>query len=478
MNNKRYWPFIVVIVLLVVTLAGFWWKYEKLENSLESKNQKENQVDSWPQLEKVKQAYDIITSNYVERIDGQQLTEGAIKGMLGELNDPYSVYMDEETSSQFQQTLDSSFQGIGAEISLMDGKFIIVSPFKNSPAERSGIKPGDEIIRINNKDVKGMELYDVVSLIRGKIGTKVTIDIKRSGNDQPIPFLVERDEIPIETVHTDIKKVKDKKIGYIQITSFSEHTAEDFLIGLKDMEEDKMDGLLIDVRGNPGGLLTSVQEILKEFVTNEHPYIQIEERNGKKNKFFSTLKEEKEYPIAILINKGSASASEIFAGAMQEAEGYPLIGEKTFGKGTVQQPVSLGDGSTIKLTFYKWLTPKGEWIHKQGIKPTMPVQQDSYYSLQPLIVTETLRKDMNTKQVKTLQQMLDGAGYAPGRKDGYFSSKTEKAVQAFQRMHKLPVTGEVDQDVAASIQQAIVEMIKDEKNDRQLQTGLSWLAQQ
>lgn len=478
MNNKRYWPFVVVIVLLVVTLAVFWWKYETLEHSLESKDQKENQADSWPQLEKVKQAYDIITSNYVERINEQQLTEGAIKGMLGELNDPYSVYMDEETSSQFQQTLDSSFQGIGAEISLMDGRFIIVSPFKNSPAERTGIKPGDEILRIGGKEVKGMELYDVVSLIRGKVGTKVTIDIKRGGNDTPITFLVERDEIPIETVHTALKKVRDKKIGYIQITSFSEQTADDFLVGLKDMEEDGIDGLLIDVRGNPGGLLTSVQEVLKEFVTNEHPYIQIQERNGKKNKFFSTLKKEKEYPIAVLINKGSASASEIFAGAMQEAEGYPLIGEKTFGKGTVQQPVSLGDGSTIKLTFYKWLTPKGEWIHKQGIKPTMSVQQDSYYALQPLVVTETLRKDMNNKQVKTLQQMLDGAGYAPGRTDGYFSSKTEKAVQAFQRIHKLPVTGEIDRDQAAKLQQTIVKMIKDEKNDRQLQTGLSWLAQQ
>ena len=480
MKNKQFKLLIMVIILLVVTLAGLWWKYERLENTLELEHQKKKQsdLDSWSQIDKVKQAYDIITSNYVERIDEGQLTEGAIKGMLGELNDPYSVYMNEETSSQFQQTLDSSFQGIGAEISLVDGKFVIVSPFKNSPAERHGIKPGDEIIRIDSKEVKGMELYDVVSLIRGKIGTKVTIEIKRGNSDHPITFLVERDEIPIETVHTATKKIKDKKIGYIQITSFSERTAEDFSTGLKDMEEQTLDGLLIDVRGNPGGLLTSVQEILKNFITNEHPYIQIQERNGKKNKFYSTLKEKKKYPIAVLINKGSASASEIFAGAMQEAEGYPLIGETTFGKGTVQQPVSMGDGSTIKLTFYKWLTPNGEWIHKKGVKPTMPVQQDSYYTLQPLVVTETLRKDMNNKQVKTLQQMLDGVGYAPGRTDGYFNSKTEKAVQAFQRMHKLPVTGKVDRDVAAKLQQAIVDKIKNEKNDRQLQTGLSWLAQQ
>ena len=478
MKLRKYWLIILVIVLLIVAITFFGWKYNALENELESKHTQENKSDSWPQLGKVKQAYDIIVSNYVEQIDEGQLTEGAIKGMLGVLNDPYSVYMDEETSSQFQQTLDSSFQGIGAEISLMDGKFIIVSPFKNSPAERSGIKPGDEIIRIDDKEVKGMELYDVVSLIRGKIGTKVTIEIKRSDSDHAITFLVERDEIPIETVHTSIKKVRDEKIGYIHITSFSEQTANDFSSGLEELEMKGIDGLLIDVRGNPGGLLTSVQEILNLFVTKEHPYIQIEERNGKKNKFYSTLKTTKKYPIAVLINKGSASASEIFAGAMEEAEGYPLIGERTFGKGTVQKPVSMGDGSTIKLTFYKWLTPDGEWIHKKGIKPTMPVQQESYYTVQPLVVTETLRKDMNNKQVKTLQQMLDGVGFAPGRTDGYFSSETEKAVQAFQRMNKLPVTGRVDPDVAAKLQQAIMDKMKDEKNDRQLQTGLSWLAQQ
>ena len=479
MKNKPFWLLMVVVVLLTATLAGLWWKYQSLENTLEQEHQKNYQdSDSWSHLDKVKQAYDIITSNYVEPIEEGQLTEGAIKGMLGELNDPYSVYMNEETSSQFQQTLDSSFQGIGAEISLIDGKFVIVSPFKNSPAERSGIKPGDEIIQIDRKEVKGMELYDVVSLIRGKVGTKVTIEIKRGSSEHPITFLVERDEIPIETVHAAIKEVQDKKIGYIQITSFSERTADDFSKGLKDMEEQKLDGLLIDVRGNPGGLLTSVQEILKNFITKEQPYIQIQERNGKKNKFYSTLKEKKEYPIAVLINKGSASASEIFAGAMQEAEEYPLIGETTFGKGTVQQPVAMGDGSTIKLTFYKWLTPDGDWIHKKGIKPTIPVHQESYYTLQPLVITKTLQKDMNNKQVKTLQQMLDGVGYAPGRTDGYFNGKTEKAVKAFQRMYKLPVTGKVDHDVAAQIQQAVVDKIKDEQNDRQLQTGLSWLAQQ
>ena len=163
MKRKKHWLILLVIVLLITAITFFGWKYNTLENELESKSTQENKSDSWPQLSKVKQAYDIIVSNYVEQIDEGQLTEGAIKGMLGVLNDPYSVYMDEETSSQFQQTLDSSFQGIGAEISLMDGKFIIVSPFKNSPAERSGIKPGDEIIRIDDKEVKGMELYDVVS---------------------------------------------------------------------------------------------------------------------------------------------------------------------------------------------------------------------------------------------------------------------------------------------------------------------------
>ena len=476
MENKWFWPFVTAVVLLICTLAGSWWRYEYRQESQGGQAQEETK--DWGQFEKVHQAFDIIAENYVEQVEEKELTEGAIKGMLGELKDPYSVYMDAETTSQFQQTLDSSFQGIGAEINHLDGKFVIVSPFKHSPAEKAGIKPGDVIIRVDQQETDGLELYDVVSLIRGKVGTEVEVEVMRDGNTHPIKFSVERAEIPLETVHRSMKKLNGKSIGYLQITSFSEDTAADFARELSSLEDSQMDGLLIDVRGNPGGLLTSVEEILKQFITDKKPYIQIEERSGKKNQYFSYTDERKAYPIAVLMNEGSASAAEIFAAAMNESEGYPLIGEKTFGKGTVQKPVDLGDGSTIKLTFYKWLTPNGTWIHKSGIKPTIAVSQKDYYSLEPLAIEEPLEKDMNNKQVKILQKMLEGAGYEPGRTDGYYNAKTVKAVEAFQRMHQMRATGVADKGTVSSLQEEIRKLMDEEKNDLQLQAGLRWLEQQ
>lgn len=165
---------------------------------------------------------------------------------------------------------------------------------------------------------------------------------------------------------SSVKEVNGHKTGYIAISSFSEDTAKDFTSSLKQLEKKGIEGLVLDVRGNPGGYLQSVEDILKHFITKDQPYIQIAERNGDRKRYFSKLKEQKPYPVNVLIDKGSASASEILAGAMKEAGKYEVVGDVSFGKGTVQQAVPMGDGSNIKLTLYKWLTPKGNWIHKKG----------------------------------------------------------------------------------------------------------------
>src|SRR5699024_9385138 len=183
-----------------------------------------------------------------------------------------------------------------------------------------------------------------------------------------------RDTIPIETVYSSIETIDNKKTGVIEITSFSETTADDFNTELSKLEKDEIEGLIIDVRGNPGGLLDSVEEILAHFVPEDIPYIQIEDQQGKKTPYHSNLAEKKDYPISVIIDEGSASASEILAVALKEI-GYDIIGAPSFGKGTVQQAVPLGDGSTIKLTFYKWLSPEGNWINEVGVEPTVEQKQ-------------------------------------------------------------------------------------------------------
>jgi len=427
---------------------------------------------------KIEQAYELITKAYIENVDPELLVEGAVEGMLATLGDPYSVYMNEEKAKEFNRSLDSSFEGIGAEMSQVDSKVIIVSPFKNSPAEKAGLKPFDEIVAVDGQDVTGQDLYEVTSKIRGKKGTTVSLQILRKGISEPISIEVKRDEIPIETVFSEIIEQDERKIGYVMITSFAEETGKNFLRQLTDLEKEKIDGLIIDVRGNPGGLLQSVKIIAGELVPKGKPMFQIEGRNQGQEQYFSKLTEKKPYPIAVLTDKGSASASEILAAALKEAGDYPTIGETTFGKGTVQQQVDLGDKSHIKLTMYKWLTPNGNWIHGKGIKPDIYVVQPDLYHVHPLQIDQPLSKDMNNEQVKNAQSILKSLGYEPGRVDGYYSETTESAVKRFQREHNLPDTGIINEKTVGKMEKEVAEEKGKKENDRQLQMALRYFLYQ
>lgn len=480
---KRKWMALLMIGSLGLGAGGTYCLLE-WNGSGEEEQQGQVENDTGTQsveinlehLDKVGKAYDLILNSYVEEVEEEALVEGAIQGMLSTLEDPYSVYMDKETVKQFDETLDSSFEGIGAEVGMVDGKVVIIAPFKDSPAEKAGLKPHDRILSVDGESIDGLDLFEATSKIRGEKGTTVKLEIERQGLRNPLVVKVKRDEIPQITVYGEIKKQSGKDIGYIEITSFSEETGTEFKEQLKDMEKKGISGLIIDVRGNPGGLLISVEEILKELVTKEKPLYQIEKRNGEKIRFFSSLEKGKPYPVGVLTDKGSASASEILAGALQEAEGYSLIGTPTFGKGTVQQPVPMGDGSNIKLTISKWLTPNGNWIHKEGIKPDIEVKQPDIYNTHPLQLEQSLIKDMNNEQVQNAQQMLEGLGFAPGRMDGYFDDATETAVKAFQNQHGLTVSGRIDKGTASALEKAVIDEMKKEKNDLQLQTALRYIA--
>jgi carboxyl-terminal processing protease len=485
MGKKWVFPLVAVLSLITGVAGGVFVTSQSPEGSMEqllwgtnsgSDTAKKESTAANIDLSKVEQAYDLIRGHYVEKVGDKQLVEGAIQGMLSTLKDPYSVYMDQETTKQFSEILDSSFEGIGTGIDMEDGKIIIMDPYKDSPAEKAGLKPKDEVIKINGESVEGLGLYKTRLKIRGKKGTTVTLEIKRSGVPEPITLKITRDEIPLETVFSSIKEDHGKNIGYIELTSFSKDTAADFQKQLNAMEQKGIEGLIIDVRGNPGGLLDSAQKILGLFVTKDKPYLQIEQRNGDRETYYTKLKEEKKYPVVVLTDKGSASAAEILAGALNEAADYPLIGEKTFGKGTVQQAVPMDDGSNIKLTLFKWLTPNGNWIHKKGIQPTIEVHQPDYFNSHPLQIEKTFKRDITDSQIKYSQRMLRGLGLEPGRDDGYYDLKTEIAVKAFQQQADLKVTGELDRETGGKLQGAIIDKVKDKENDIQLKTALFFLS--
>ncbi|WP_062109140.1 S41 family peptidase [Bacillus niameyensis] len=476
---KRRWVMIISLCSFFLGASGvyacFTWFFP-IGGVNDAKVQLEGE-NPLPNLEKVSEAYQLIQKLYVEEVDEKNLIQGAIQGMVGTLKDPYSVYMDEATAEKFDESLDSSFDGIGAQIAIQDGKLVIISPIKNSPAEKAGLKAKDQIIKIEGESVEGLDLYQASKRIRGKKGTVVKLEIIRSGLPKPMTIEITRDEVPLLTVFSEVKESSGEKIGYIEITSFARDTAKDFSTELKHLEEQDIAGLIIDVRGNPGGMLTSVEGILLELATGAKPYIQIEERSGKKSTYFSELKEEKPYPITVLIDEGSASASEILAAALQEINGYSLIGKRTFGKGTVQQALPLEGGGNIKLTMAKWLTPDGNWIHGKGIAPTIDVRQPAYYYSHALQLEEPLVLDMNNENVKIAQELLQGLGYGPGRTDGYFDKQTENAVRAFQSMEKLPITGQVNEETAVKLDEKIEELVQNEKNDLQLQVALKTILQ-
>ncbi|MNW34192.1 Carboxy-terminal processing protease CtpB precursor [compost metagenome] len=421
-------------------------------------------------IKKIETALELVKKNYVEDVDQSKLVNGAIDGMMHALGDPFSSYMGPETAQQFSEQIEGSFTGIGAEVSMENGNVVVVSPIKGSPAEKAGIKPKDILLSVNGESFEGLSLNEAVSKIRGPKGTEAKVKVKRSGSAASLEFKIVRADIALETVYA---RMEQGGVGVIEVTEFSMNTAERFQKELAALEQKGMKGLVIDVRNNPGGVLPVVIEMAQQFVPKGKGIVLVEDKNKRRE---GTLSKGggKSYPVAVLTNKGSASASEILAGALQESAGAKLIGEATYGKGTVQTSFTheLGDGSLLKVTIAKWLTPNGEWIHKKGIKPDLAVSQPDYFSVAPINKEKNYKYDTLGDDIKSAQIMLSASGYDPGRKDGYFGKDTENAVKKFQDDNKLEVTGVLDTKTAEALESSLIKQIQDKKNDNQMNRAI------
>ncbi|WP_274361360.1 S41 family peptidase [Paenibacillus thermotolerans] len=392
------------------------------------------------EYDKFQTALRTLEKGYYKPVDRTKLVDGAINGMLESLDDPYSDYLNQEETKEFNNFLSPSFVGIGAEVKSENGKITIVAPIKGSPAEKAGLKPGDHITKVDDKSTEGMSVNDAVKLIRGEIGTKVRLTIQRPGQEALINLTIVRDKIPIETVYAEMA---NDRVGVITVSTFSEPTAQEFENAVLELEKQGMKGLVIDLRQNPGGLLDTALEIGNLFLQTGDVIVQAEDRYGNKQQYKAKHKDIglDPMPIAVLIDKGSASASEILSAALKEKRGATLVGETSFGKGVAQAVNRFSDGSNMNYTIAKWLTPNGEWIHEKGVKPDVPVKLPAYASLPILNPEQALKVDSFGPEVKTLQDMLQALGYDPGRKDGLFDEGTKKAVLAFQKAAGLEQTG-------------------------------------
>lgn len=307
---------------------------------------------------------------YLEDVDNADLEKGVYKGMLSGLGDPYSQYYTADEYNQIMESTSGSYRGIGATLSQNqeDGSCRVVNTFANSPAAEGGLLEGDIICKVDDVEVTGMDLSQVVSYIKGEEGTQVTLTVLRDGREREI-ILVRR-TIEISTVAYEMK---ENRIGYIALSEFDEVSTKQFRAALQDLESQGMKGLVVDLRDNPGGMLAVVVEILDMFLP-EGTVVYTEDKYGDRQEYTASANVETEAPLAVLINGNSASASEIFAGAIKDYERGTLVGTTTYGKGIVQRVMGLGDGSAIKLTVAAYYTPKGNNIHGKGIEPDVEVE--------------------------------------------------------------------------------------------------------
>ena len=346
--------------------------------------------------------YQNILDSYYEDVDSQELIDHAIAGMLSGLDDPYSIYFDEDSSSTFDATLEGSYNGVGLEVyNDTDMNIVVSRVFEGSSAEEAGIEAGDIIKEVDGKDLTGKATTEFSDYTKEKEDDEFQVVYLHDGEEKTATL--KRKVIIIQSVTSEVLEENDKKIGYIQVDIFSATTYNQFEKAVQKLENEQVEGMIIDLRDNTGGHLSVVTDMLSLFLDDSHVIYQIEDKD-QTTKYYSTGKETKEYPVVILQNGNSASASELFTAAMKEEYGAKVVGTTSYGKGTVQELNTLQDGTQYKFTTKKWLTPKGNWVHEKGIAPDVEVELDEGYRNEPT------RENDNQFQraVSTLNDMIDG----------------------------------------------------------------------
>ena len=334
-------------------------------------------------LKKVVDTYYAIVDNYYGELDRDKLIDGAVEGMISSVGDTFTSYSDTDSTSSFDETINGSYEGIGCTVAtLEDGTISVIDMFEDSPSYKAGLKVGDIILKVDGESYEGKNSNDISNYIKNSGKSKIVLTVKRDNEEKDISINLSKVEIP----HVSGKVIEQdsKKIGYIKISLFASNSYKQFKNKLDELEKSNINDLIIDVRDNSGGYLSSVTDICNLFLDKGKVIYQLEDSKGKVKKK-DTTKVKRKYDIVVLINGGSASASEILASAIKESYGGDIVGTNSYGKGTVQQTKKLLDGSMIKYTTQKWLTPDGNSINEVGVTPTKVVELNEEYFNNPTI---------------------------------------------------------------------------------------------
>ncbi|MGX6486015.1 S41 family peptidase, partial [Aerococcus sanguinicola] len=428
-------------------------------------------------LRKLQYGYQILNDQYIGEVKKGEAVNGAMAGMADSVGDPYTAYLTGAASESLDETIKGSFEGIGAQVTTENGWLTIISPIKDSPAEKAGLQANDIILEVDGKSTKGLSTEEAVKLIRGEKGTEVELKIKRGDQEQTVK--VKRDEIPIETVHARLMD-QAPDVGHIQISEFSETTYDELVQSLKDLQKQGAKKFVLDVRGNPGGLLPSVLKVANIFLEDGQTILRVEDNQGEEQVYQANSQDLGDFkiqaPLVVLIDEGSASASEILAGALQQSGQVPVVGQNSYGKGSVQTFFPLDKNGKMKVTVAKWLTPDGTWINEKGIQPDIEQSLPDYAKLTLIDTSQHYKAGQQSEAVLNIQKILHSLGYlSEDQVSSRYDQDTVEAVQTVQEETGLKATGEVDGETALRLTQKMQEKIK--ANDSQLDKAIDVLAQ-
>lgn len=377
--------------LLVLLLFGFFLSFYLVWRASEAQG---SERDHYSQLQLFTKVLNLVEQFYVEPIDIKKIIYGGIKGMLREL-DPHTNFLPPDIFKDFENETSGEFGGIGIEITVKNGVLTVISPIEDTPAWKAGLKPGDRVVEINGKSTKGMSLVEAAKEMRGKKGDVVKLQIFRDGFDKPKEFSIQRGVVKIRSVKfTDL----EEGYGFFRITSFVENTSTDLLTFLEKMEKskDKIKGIILDLRGNPGGLLDQAIKVSDHFLEKGIIVTTIGRNNKEKEVVYARAADTfKDFPMIVLIDEYSASASEIVAGALKDNERALVMGTRSFGKGSVQSVIRLGDGSGLKMTIALYYTPSGKSIQAEGIQPDVVLDNIDVEAYEKAIIPSPARREVD-----------------------------------------------------------------------------------
>ncbi|MGI6308166.1 MAG: S41 family peptidase [Dethiobacteria bacterium] len=398
------------------------------------------------------EVWDLLEDKYFQPVEKEKLLRGALEGMLRSLDDPYTAYLNPEYLEEMLIHTTGSLSGIGVEIVEDEGEILIIRVIEGTPAHYTGLLPGDHIAEVDGISMSGVDINEAARLLRGPSGTSVEVVIQRAGEKDLLQVTLTRAQIEMDTVFA---RFLEKGVGYLQITSFDQGTGEDFKAALHSLEKQGLEGLILDLRDNPGGLLEEAIRV-GEVIVPSGEITRVVDREGNVRERYLSRAEPLEYEVIVLVNEYSASAAEIIAGALQDRGGALLVGRPTFGKATVQYLEYLSDGGGLRYTIAKYLTPAGHDLHRDGLQPDFEVKLPPEYYLQHRPVPRDLAPGDTGEKVVLLQNMLNFLDHDL-EITGVFDEQTLETLKSFQMSQKISPSGELDTSTREQLRKSLAE---------------------